>query len=99
MPPSHLDSGFDSDVHIVSFVVQAVAEYLPELSEALKGIDGVEVHASDACGKLIVTAESDSARGVSDVFDQIRELPGVLAVSLVYHQVEDRAALEQEIKP
>lgn len=96
--PSYQESPSDTATsHIASLVIQADATRLSDLFDRLVTIDGVEVHASDPCGKLVVTIESDCASGIADVLNRIRELRWVFSANLVYHQVEDRAVLEQEI--
>jgi nitrate reductase NapD len=54
----------------------------------LQALDGVEVHAVAEDGRMIVSIESASEGATVDTFEQMRQLPGVLSASLVYHQYE-----------
>jgi nitrate reductase NapD len=54
----------------------------------LQALDGVEVHAVAEDGRMIVSIESASEGATVDTFEQMRQLPGVLSASLVYHQFE-----------
>ncbi|MFQ5973015.1 MAG: chaperone NapD, partial [Alphaproteobacteria bacterium] len=60
-------------------------------------LPGVEVHASDPAGKLIVTIESDEEAGIAERLDAIRALDAVYTASLVYHHVEDVEDLDSEV--
>ncbi len=77
------------EFHVSSLIVHGAPELLPAISTAIAVLPGVEVHASDGIGKLVVTLETVSEAEISMRIDAIRELEGVFAASLVYHQVED----------
>ncbi len=75
-------------MNISSVLVHALPHALPEVQAALSALAGVEVHAVTDEGRLIVTIESDSLQGSSELFTQINQQPGVLSASMVYHQFE-----------
>ncbi len=77
------------EFHVSSLIVHGAPELLPAISAAIAVLPGVEVHASDGIGKLVVTLETVSEAEISMRIDAIRALEGVFAASLVYHQVED----------
>lgn len=54
----------------------------------LATLEGVEVHAVAEDGRMIVTIESATEGATVDTFEAIRQIPGVLSASLVYHQYE-----------
>ena len=56
--------------------------------ERLAALAGVEVHALVEDGRMIVTIESASDNATVDTFEVIRQMPGVLSASLVYHHFE-----------
>ncbi|MDP3540163.1 MAG: chaperone NapD [Azonexus sp.] len=56
--------------------------------EHLLAMDGVEVHAVAEDGRMIVTIETPSEGSTVEIFEVIRQLPGVLSASLVFHQYE-----------
>ena len=84
------------EFHVSSLIVHGAPELLPAISAAIAVLPGVEVHASDGIGKLVVTLETVSEAEISMRIDAIRALEGVFAASLVYHQVEDADAEEAE---
>jgi nitrate reductase NapD len=75
-------------VNISSSIVHARPGAALAVRQALGAIDGVEVHAEDDHGRLIVTIETDDDRSTADTFEAIGRLPGVLTVAMVYHRTE-----------
>jgi periplasmic nitrate reductase NapD len=74
---------------ISSVIVRAVPDRLPEVRAALTKLPGVEVHADTGDGRLIVTIEDGDGYKPADVYSRLREIDGVLAVSLVYHHNDE----------
>ena len=56
--------------------------------DGLARLAGVEVHTVAEDGRMIVTIEAESEQATVNMYEEIDRLPGVLAVSMVYHQVE-----------
>ncbi|WP_409310781.1 chaperone NapD [Pectobacterium sp. B1J-3] len=82
--------------HICSLVVQAHTARMAAVSRSLEAIDNVSVAASDSnTGKMAVVLESDSEDSLLKHIASIRELAGVLAVSLVYHQLDEQPQGEE----
>lgn len=75
--------------HIVSLLVQVRPERIEDITPELVGREGVEVHATDPKGKIIVTIEAGSDRRLLDTVSWIEAISGVIAAPLVYHQVEE----------
>ena len=75
-------------VNISSLIVAALPERSAEVQAGLAALSGVEVHAVAEDGRMIVTIESDSDGATVQQFETIRQLPGVLSASMVYHQLE-----------
>ena len=75
--------------HIASLMVQARPEFMDELTPALNTIPGVEVHASEINGRMVVTVEADSDTHLLDTISNIERTDHVITASLVYHQIED----------
>ena len=73
---------------ISSVIVSAKPESGATLKSLLEATDGVEVHAVAEDGRMIVTIEADSEKDTVKTYELIGQMPGVLAVSMVYHQVE-----------
>lgn len=87
----------EREVHITSLVVQAVPERVGDVAARLDGTNGLEVNRTEERGKLVVLLETPSLADVTDQVDAIRGLPGVINVTLVYHQTEDAALLDQPV--
>ena len=49
---------------------------------------GVEVHAVDENGCMIITIETDGDGAMIAAFDAVNKTEGVLSASMVYHQTE-----------
>jgi periplasmic nitrate reductase NapD len=76
------------ELHISSLVVHGRPERLGALRTDLASLPGVEIHAAAASGKLVVTLETGSEQEILTRLATISALEGVLAASLVFHQVE-----------
>ncbi|MEQ9879550.1 chaperone NapD [Pectobacterium aroidearum] len=84
--------------HVCSVVVHVNTAQLAAVAEALATLPNVEVGASDSdTGKMAVVLESDSEDTLLKQIASIRELTGVLAVSLVYHQLDEPSFDEQPL--
>ncbi|MEH2921425.1 chaperone NapD [Samsonia erythrinae] len=82
--------------HVCSLVVHVNTERMAAITETFAALPGVEVAASDSnTGKMAVVLESDSEDALLKQIASIRELAGVLAVSLVYHQLDDQSQGEE----
>jgi nitrate reductase NapD len=86
------------EVNISGIVVHAHPDHLPVVQTGLDNMGGVEIHAISPDHKMVVTIEASDDRATTECFEQIRQLPGVLSASMVYHHFEEDAALEQEIQ-
>lgn len=75
-------------LNISGIVVHAHPDNIGKVSAMLEEIPGVEIHGASEIGKLVVTVEKADDRESADTYEQISKLPGVLAVSMVYHHFE-----------
>ncbi len=73
---------------ISSVIVSAKPENGAAVKALLEAADGVEVHVVAEDGRMIVTIEAESEKATVKTFEMIGQMPGVLAVSMAYHQVE-----------
>ena len=87
------------DVHIAGILVHCRAEDTDRLATSVDAMAGAEVFQRSPQGKLVVVAEAGAAKGVLDIIDAIRALPGVFNVSLVYQHAEPRASLAEALPP
>lgn len=75
-------------LNISGIVVHAHPDKVGEVSALLDAIPGVEIHGASEIGKLVVTLEKADDRESADTYERIGNLPGVLAVAMVYHHFE-----------
>ena len=76
-------------MNITGVIVHARPEKAAAVRAQLVQIAGVEVHAVTDEGKLIVTVEEESDRILADTVLSLRDVPGVLSASMVYHEYAD----------
>lgn len=75
-------------MHISGVVIHARPGHIDQAFDQLIGVQGVEVHASDPDGRLIVTIEQADEQATVDVFERLNRLPDVLSATMVYHHFE-----------
>jgi periplasmic nitrate reductase NapD len=73
--------------HIASVIVRAHLRSSDMVAARVAKHRGVEVHAHEG-GKIIAVLEAASEAELADQMQALREEPEVLAVSLVFHQVD-----------
>lgn len=83
-----MDRQVSTGIHISSVIVGALPARAAGVQQALSALAGVEVHAVADDGRMIVSIESTGDDVTLSHFETIRQLPGVLSASLVYHQYE-----------
>jgi nitrate reductase NapD len=76
-------------MNISGILVRAYPEKITSVCHALGDLEGVEVHASNEVGKIVVTIEQESNAEMSNMLLSLQNLPGVLSASMVYHQFDD----------
>jgi nitrate reductase NapD len=76
-----------TELHIASFIVRTRAEAAADVATRIATLEGAEIHAVED-GKIIVVVEAPSERRLADRMDELRALPEVLMVNLVYHQAD-----------
>ncbi|WP_087017011.1 chaperone NapD [Thaumasiovibrio subtropicus] len=81
-----------SEYHVSSLVVHAATDQVETLKRQLEAMPGTEVPAVSEVGKMVVVVEGDSRQCLVDQFETIRQLPGVLAATLVFHQQDNSLA-------
>lgn len=58
------------------------------VEEALNNIEGVEVHARENGGKLVVTVEGPLGRACANTISDFSNISGVVSTSLIYHEID-----------
>jgi nitrate reductase NapD len=76
-------------MNISGVLVHAYPEKAADVSRRLEAMEGVEVHANTAEGKIVVTVEKPDDNSIADTLLELQVMPDVLNASMVYHQFED----------
>ncbi|WP_159566702.1 chaperone NapD [Budvicia diplopodorum] len=81
----------NSDWHVCSLIVQVKPEDIPRVSKALCELPGTEIPGvNETEGKLVVVMQAENSDALFAQIESTRDLVGVLAVSLVYHQQDEQ---------
>ena len=83
-----LDEIRRTEIHVVSLVVYADPSRATEISDALGRLPGVEVHANDGRGKLVVVLETAGDPDMAAAINRVDRTAGVICTALVYQQTE-----------
>lgn len=87
-----------TEIHISSLIIQAPQAHFSALQSLLTQFPRLEIAAIDTTkGKIIVVVEASSLRELDQMMATIKDLEGVITVTLVYHHVEQQSALEEDI--
>jgi nitrate reductase NapD len=77
-------------VNLSGIVVMAQPQHVLGVVEALKALQGIEVHQYDEQqGKIVVVQEAPDVSAEVEGLKQIKTLPHVTAAEMVYHYFED----------
>ena len=77
--------------YVCSIVVQDRPEKLSQVKEAILAISGAEIHGEKSEeGKLVVTLESNRQLALADLMDEIKDIPGVIVVSLISNYLDEK---------
>ncbi|WP_025120797.1 MULTISPECIES: chaperone NapD [unclassified Serratia (in: enterobacteria)] len=80
-----------SEWHVSGLMVQARPDKFPALIATLLAIPDTEIPTQDQQqGKLVVVMQAASSQALLEKIESTRNLEGVLAVSLVYHQQDEQ---------
>ncbi|OOF37159.1 chaperone NapD [Rodentibacter heidelbergensis] len=79
------------DWHVVGLIVQGNPEKLAEIQTALSAIKHTEIPVFDEkMGKLVVVMQSHDQHLLLDNIESVKEIDGVINVSLVYHEQDEQ---------
>ena len=79
------------EYHVASFVAYPILAQLNEVKQAITDVEGTEIHATSAEGKIVFTIEGNSYRDIVTKMDIIRVHKGIINLSPVYHQILDES--------
>lgn len=81
----------DSTWHVCSLIVQFKKEHAETVKTDILAIPEAEIVASnDEECKYVVLMESENSSLLYKQIESMQDIPGVLAVSLVYHQQDEQ---------
>lgn len=81
----------DGNWYVCSLVVQARPEKLEKVKKILQSMPYTEIHGEKAEeGKLVVVIESDFQPALVEQMNKIKEIDGVIVVSLIYSQQSEQ---------
>lgn len=91
-------SNTTDEVHISSLIVQSFPEHFDSVCSHIASIDETEIAVSDASkGKIVMLIEAPSMQATTTIIDQIKFIPGVIGLSMVYHHAEPTSTLEEHL--
>lgn len=85
-----------AELHIASFVVQHRNEAAEVLERHIADSIGLELPIRGEV-RSVVLCEGEDQYMILDRIDELRAIPGVLNVTLVYHHAEPRSALDAPV--
>ncbi|MBF0294827.1 MAG: chaperone NapD [Magnetococcales bacterium] len=74
---------------LASAVLLVRPEALASVADAVTALPGVELHARDPNGKLLITLEDRASDPLARRFEQIKYFDGVLSADLIYQHSEE----------
>lgn len=84
-----------AELHIASCVARVRPEAMVSAIERIEAVIGCAVSARDVIGKVVVVLEGASTGALLDQMDQIRNIPGVLNVEMVYQHAEEESVMKE----
>jgi len=81
---------------VASLVVRARPQRLAPLRDELAQMPGVEIHAVQPDGRIVVTVEDVDGTYPAESIVSIHNLGGVIGVSLVYEYSDEESGSETE---
>lgn len=76
-------------MNISSIVVQAHPEESTAIQEKLTDLSGVDVHAANKDGRIVITIEDTSDNSPADTLMNVQNMQGVLSASLIYNYCDE----------
>ena len=85
------------ELHIASCVVRVRPEALDATIKSIEAALGDAISARDAIGKIVIVIEGESTGSLLDQMDQVRTIPGVLNVEMVYQHAEEESVMKESM--
>lgn len=78
--------------YVCSLVVQVRPEKLAQVKAGIAAIPTAEIHGEKPEeGKLVVTLESDRQLALADLIDKVKDINGVIVVSLISNYLDEKS--------
>jgi nitrate reductase NapD len=76
-------------MNISSIIVHARPEDSADLQSRLNDLPGVDIHAVQDDGRMVITIEDTPETAPSDTLMQVQLLPGVLGAAMIYNYCDE----------
>lgn len=76
------------EIHIASLIVHVRPDCRAAARALLAASPGIEIHGEDNEGRLVIVVETATEAGILTHMAAINEIPGIIATSLVYHEID-----------
>jgi len=73
---------------ISGLVVRALPDRVEDVRKQLIKLDGVEIHAIDDDGRMVITVDVANDHKAADTLMEMQKQDGVLSASLIYNHFE-----------
>ncbi len=81
--------------NICGVLVMTRPDIIPVVENSLNALSGVEVHATNSDGKLVVTVEDTQSNKCIDVINSLNSVSGVVSTSLIYQHSESEESHQE----
>lgn len=78
-------------MNVCGVLIHANPNRVDEVIQAMRELDGLEVHRTADGGRIVVTVEDTERTLALDTLTAIHKLDGIVAASLVYHSIDPAA--------
>ena len=87
-------------MNLSGILVVAKPEWVPEVMQSLRALEGIEVHQVDETGgRIVVVQEAEDINGEVDGLKRIKALPHVVLAEMVYHYIAEDEKVYEELPP
>ena len=85
-------------MNISSAILHIAPARLAEARAILLGMSGLEIHAENEEGKMVVVLEDDDLESAANKYVALHGVPGVASVAMVYQYSDDESVETEEVQ-
>lgn len=85
----------NEEVHISSYIVYCQPSAFQNLRDYLLLQKHIDIYGEDQNGKFVIVSEGQDRGDLLRIIDEINAQPGIINISMVYHQVANEHELNQ----